>query len=41
MAKTKITMSETERQEFLAGLHIGIVSVNEPGRGPLTVPVCV
>ncbi|MCB1005473.1 MAG: pyridoxamine 5'-phosphate oxidase family protein, partial [Acidimicrobiales bacterium] len=24
---------------FLAGLHIGIVSINEPGRGPLAVPV--
>jgi nitroimidazol reductase NimA-like FMN-containing flavoprotein (pyridoxamine 5'-phosphate oxidase superfamily) len=34
-----ITMSESERQEFLAGLHIGIVSLNEDGRGPLSVPV--
>jgi nitroimidazol reductase NimA-like FMN-containing flavoprotein (pyridoxamine 5'-phosphate oxidase superfamily) len=34
-----ITMSESERQEFLAGLHIGIVSLNEEGRGPLSVPV--
>lgn len=39
MAKVKITMSEAERQEFLAGLHIGVVSINEPGRGPLAVPV--
>ena len=39
MAQVKITMSEAERQEFLAGLHIGVVSINEPGRGPLTVPV--
>ncbi|MCB9373931.1 MAG: pyridoxamine 5'-phosphate oxidase family protein [Microthrixaceae bacterium] len=39
MAQVKITMSEAERQEFLAGLHIGIVSINEPGRGPLAVPV--
>ncbi len=34
-----IVMSESERQEFLAGIHIGIVSINEAGRGPLTVPV--
>ncbi len=34
-----ITMSEEERQAFLAGVHTGIVSINEPGRGPLTVPV--
>lgn len=39
MAQVKITMSEAERQEFLAGLHIGVVSINEPGRGPLAVPV--
>ena len=39
MAQVNITMSEAERQEFLAGLHIGVVSINEPGRGPLTVPV--
>lgn len=39
MAQVNITMSEPERQEFLAGLHIGVVSINEPGRGPLTVPV--
>ena len=39
MAQVKITMSEAERQEFLAGLHIGVVSINEPERGPLTVPV--
>ena len=34
-----LVMSEAERQEFLAGLHIGIVSLNEDGRGPLSVPV--
>jgi hypothetical protein len=34
-----ITMSEGERQEFLSGVHVGIVSINEPGRGPLAVPV--
>jgi PPOX class probable F420-dependent enzyme len=32
-------MTPQECQEFLAGLHVGIVSVAEPGRGPLSVPV--
>lgn len=39
MANAPITMSEAERQAFLAEVRIGIVSINEPGRGPLTVPV--
>lgn len=39
MSSTPITMSEAERQAFLAEVRIGIVSINEPGRGPLTVPV--
>lgn len=34
-----IVMSEQERQEFLAGVHVGIVSISEAGRGPVTVPV--
>lgn len=34
-----ITMSEQERQDFLAGVHVGIVSIAEDGRGPVTVPV--
>jgi nitroimidazol reductase NimA-like FMN-containing flavoprotein (pyridoxamine 5'-phosphate oxidase superfamily) len=32
-------MTREERQEFLAGVHVGIVSVDDPGRGPLSVPV--
>ena len=39
MSNAPITMSESERQAFLAEVRIGIVSINEPGRGPLTVPV--
>jgi nitroimidazol reductase NimA-like FMN-containing flavoprotein (pyridoxamine 5'-phosphate oxidase superfamily) len=39
MANAPITMSESERQAFLAEPRIGMVSINEPGRGPLTVPV--
>ena len=35
-----LTMSRAEREEFLAGLHVGVLSVASPdGRGPLTAPV--
>ena len=37
------TMSAAEREQFLAGLHVGILSVaargRGRGRGPITVPV--
>ena len=32
-------MSRAECEAFLAGVHVGILSVDEPGRGPLSVPV--
>ena len=32
-------MSRAKREAFLAGVHVGIVSVDEPGEGPLSVPV--
>jgi PPOX class probable F420-dependent enzyme len=32
-------MTMAEREEFLAGLHVGILSVEDPGRAPLAVPV--
>ena len=33
-------MSRAEREEFLAGLHVGVLSVASPdGRGPLAAPV--
>jgi len=32
-------MSQTEKQTFLADLHVGVVGINEPGHGPLTVPI--
>ena len=32
-------MTRTEREAFLAETRVGMLSVNEPGRGPLTVPV--
>ena len=35
-----LTMSRAEREDFLAGLHVGVLGVASPdGRGPLTVPV--
>jgi PPOX class probable F420-dependent enzyme len=35
-----LSMSRAEREEFLAGLHVGVFSVVSPdGRGPLTAPV--
>lgn len=35
-----LAMNAAEREEFLAGLHVGVLSVAAgDGRGPLTVPV--
>lgn len=32
-------MTPTEREAFLADVHVGILAVDEPGRGPLALPV--
>ena len=32
-------MTKQERESFLADLHVGIISIAEEGRGPLTVPI--
>jgi hypothetical protein len=32
-------MTRDECRQFLAGVHVGIVTADEPGRGPLSVPV--
>jgi nitroimidazol reductase NimA-like FMN-containing flavoprotein (pyridoxamine 5'-phosphate oxidase superfamily) len=32
-------MTKQEREDFLADLHIGIISIAEAGRAPLTVPI--
>ncbi len=32
-------MTRAERETFLSGTHVGVLSVDEPGRGPLSVPV--
>jgi len=34
-----LSMTKDEREAFLAGLHVGVISIAEPGRGPLTVPI--
>src|SRR5688572_30779756 len=34
-----LSMTREERETFLAGVHVGVVSITEPGRGPLTAPV--
>jgi nitroimidazol reductase NimA-like FMN-containing flavoprotein (pyridoxamine 5'-phosphate oxidase superfamily) len=37
--KMSLTMTKQERETFLADAHIGIISIAEEGRGPLTVPI--
>ena len=32
-------MTKSERETFLAGMHVGIISISETGRGPLTAPI--
>jgi len=34
-----LAMTKQEREKFLADLHVGIISISEEGRGPLTVPI--
>lgn len=34
-----LAMTPQERETFLADLHVGIISIPEAGRGPLTVPI--
>jgi PPOX class probable F420-dependent enzyme len=34
-----LAMTREEREAFLAGVHVGVISLAEPGRGPLTVPI--
>ncbi|MGI9051710.1 MAG: pyridoxamine 5'-phosphate oxidase [Ilumatobacteraceae bacterium] len=32
-------MSKEEREAFLADVHVGILAIDEPGRGPLALPI--
>jgi len=34
-----LSMSKQEREQFLADVHVAVISIPEDGRGPLTVPV--
>ncbi len=36
---SKTAMTKKERESFLADLHVGVLSIPENGRGPLTAPV--
>jgi PPOX class probable F420-dependent enzyme len=33
------TMTSTEREQYLADVHVGVVAVERPGRAPLAVPI--
>ena len=32
-------MTQEEKETYLADLHVGVLAINEPGLGPLTVPI--
>ena len=32
-------MTRVEREAFLADVHVGVLSVDDPGRGPFSVPI--
>ena len=32
-------MTQAEKESYLADLHVGVLAINEPGAGPLTVPI--
>ena len=34
-----LKMTKAERETFLADLHVGVISIAEEGRGPLTAPI--
>lgn len=34
-----LAMTETERDAFLADLHVGVISIEQDGRPPLSVPI--
>lgn len=34
-----LAMTKAEREAFLAGVHVGVLSLVEPRRAPLTVPI--
>ena len=34
-----ISMSQQEKENFLAGVHIGVISIAQAGRAPLAIPI--
>jgi len=34
-----IAMTREEREAFLADVHVGVIGIERPGKGPLTVPI--
>jgi PPOX class probable F420-dependent enzyme len=34
-----LAMTKQEREAFLADVHVGVISIPDQGRGPLTVPI--
>ena len=34
-----LAMSKAQRETFLAGVHVAVISIPENSRGPLTVPI--
>jgi nitroimidazol reductase NimA-like FMN-containing flavoprotein (pyridoxamine 5'-phosphate oxidase superfamily) len=34
-----LNLTKEEREDFLAQVHIGVISFNEPNRGPLSAPI--
>jgi len=37
--RMSLAMTRGEREAFLADVHVGIISIPDEGRGPLTVPI--
>lgn len=33
------SMTTEEKQSFMADLHVGVIGLNDPGQGPLTIPI--
>jgi len=34
-----LTMTRSEREAFLAAVHVGVISIDQAGEAPLTVPI--
>ncbi len=34
-----LRMTREQREAFLAGMHVGVISIEDPGRAPLTAPI--